>query len=609
MGQANSCLFGCHVVDDGVTKVKYIKIISTHHKPPTTKKKCYQNSVNKPINANDLNKDDEDPSQLTWHQKRSTTVLGTSNNYNVTKVENNRVGLNISSDISIDSSADPSNPNQVAMRTVSSAVLGQKHKRSIKLVKLKRTSIGSKQSSKRLFCLNLDDKFHILFFMDSEIKGSTKLERRWKLGRDSSWKEEIRVPEKDKYFKPQEQKSMLITKDTEEIRRVLSERVMKGKCKKEDIIDSPLVTGTQIFVTRLNIENAPPKPYDYMAGQDCLREKSFTRYHCVLSSNGIESKMIEKTPVQWHGSHKTSLSSIEVARDLMNAVAKFHSLKVNDGQERSLLHYDLSCEHRVYPLVHDVSDKMRESGIVENIRSKVANPILFAMIPIRISRSIYSDSAILCNDIEPAEEIICVDQSNRIYVCDLGLTSDQCHFITEVSERCARGTYDSYTYAKQTLGCRDYDELSVICEWPVKKAYSSICHYLENKTTDHFATRKRPLVLDDREPHIVKYDTSRQERQKLDMHTDKSEWTFLIALSDCSGVDYEGGGTYFECIDSTVHLQKGQAIIFPGKLRHRGQKIVSGTRFLLVGFLVEQKDSSKKLSVNDMLRKRDVPET
>jgi hypothetical protein len=116
MGQANSCLFGCHVVDDGVTTVKYINIIPTHNKPPTAKKKCktmhrrklqtYQSSVNKPTDASDLNKDDEDTSQMTWHQKGSTTVLGTrtSNNYNVTKVEDNRVGLNLSSDISIDSS-------------------------------------------------------------------------------------------------------------------------------------------------------------------------------------------------------------------------------------------------------------------------------------------------------------------------------------------------------------------------------------------------------------------------------------------------------------------------------------------------------------------------
>jgi len=70
------------------------------------------------------------------------------------------------------------------------------------------------------------------------------------------------------------------------------------------------------------------------------------------------------------------------------------------------------------------------------------------------------------------------------------------------------------------------------------------------------------LQLDDREPHIVKYDVTKKERQKLDMHTDKSEWTFLIALSNGCGLDYEGGGTYFECLDATVHIQKGHALVF-----------------------------------------------
>ena len=109
---------------------------------------------------------------------------------------------------------------------------------------------------------------------------------------------------------------------------------------------------------------------------------------------------------------------------------------------------------------------------------------------------------------------------------------------------------------------------------------------------------KRQLVLDDREPHLVKYDLTRKERQKLDTHTDKSEWTFLISLSEGCGADYSGGGTFFECIDSTVHLSRGQALIFPGKLRHRGQKITAGRRFLLVGFLVDKIQDSKKMKTS-----------
>jgi len=104
----------------------------------------------------------------------------------------------------------------------------------------------------------------------------------------------------------------------------------------------------------------------------------------------------------------------------------------------------------------------------------------------------------------------------------------------------------------------------------------------------------RQLVLDEREPHLVKYDTSKKARMKLDMHTDKSEWTFLIALSNGCGVDYEGGGTYFECLDATVHIQRGHALVFPGKLRHCGKKITNGLRFLLVGFLVDKNKPEKK---------------
>lgn len=98
-------------------------------------------------------------------------------------------------------------------------------------------------------------------------------------------------------------------------------------------------------------------------------------------------------------------------------------------------------------------------------------------------------------------------------------------------------------------------------------------------------------------------DVTKKERQKLDMHTDKSEWTFLIALSNGSGMDYEGGGTYFECLDATVHIQRGHALVFPGKLRHCGQRITSGLRFLLVAFLVDKtaSPSSANASNNNSL--------
>lgn len=175
--------------------------------------------------------------------------------------------------------------------------------------------------------------------------------------------------------------------------------------------------------------------------------------------------------------------------------------------------------------------------------------------------------------------ILCLDEPSKVYVCDIGLSNEQCEEIIAKAESASNGVYAAYTYAKQTIGCRDHDEIAHMCEVPVLIACATIRY--------HFGSSK--LTLDDREPHIVKYDISKKERQKLDMHTDKSEWTFIISLSEPK-TDFCGGGTFFEDLDATVHLRRGQALLFPGKLRHRGEKITRGTRFLLVGFMINKPD-------------------
>jgi hypothetical protein len=206
-------------------------------------------------------------------------------------------------------------------------------------------------------------------------------------------------------------------------------------------------------------------------------------------------------------------------------------------------------------------------------------------------------------------EWVTISEEHNIYVVDVGLSAAQCDYLVNTTEHVCRGQYAAYTYAKQTLGCREYPALARASFLPVHTIVHAITKKFlpDRMAVDSTATESdkknngdtspsstppskscRKLQLDDREPHVVKYDVTKKERQKLDMHTDKSEWTFLIALSNGCGVDYEGGGTYFECLDATVHIQRGHALVFPGKLRHCGQKITSGLRFLLVGFLVDK---------------------
>jgi gentisate 1,2-dioxygenase len=47
----------------------------------------------------------------------------------------------------------------------------------------------------------------------------------------------------------------------------------------------------------------------------------------------------------------------------------------------------------------------------------------------------------------------------------------------------------------------------------------------------------------------------------------------------------QGGGTYFRCLKKTLVLRKGQVLIHPGNLYHRGVEITSGTRTLMVCFM------------------------
>ena len=111
---------------------------------------------------------------------------------------------------------------------------------------------------------------------------------------------------------------------------------------------------------------------------------------------------------------------------------------------------------------------------------------------------------------EIVSHMICVSSEYDIYVCDIGLTSSRCGFIVDAAERCAKGNYNAYTYAKQTLGCREHDELAVVCEWPVMRAVVSIREHLEytkpsrvESALSHFQENNRIMVFSERRPPLL----------------------------------------------------------------------------------------------------------
>jgi len=67
------------------------------------------------------------------------------------------------------------------------------------------------------------------------------------------------------------------------------------------------------------------------------------------------------------------------------------------------------------------------------------------------------------------------------------------------------------------------------------------------------------------------------------MHFDGGDLTWGLMLSDPS--EYTGGGTYFRCLRATIKLRKGQVLVHPGNLYHKGIDITSGTRELVICFM------------------------
>ena len=112
-------------------------------------------------------------------------------------------------------------------------------------------------------------------------------------------------------------------------------------------------------------------------------------------------------------------------------------------------------------------------------------------------------------------------------------------------------------------------------------------NYISNYVHRHVFTEIERLYnvnsyeLGINELFVAKYQNKKSKQYKLDEHVDGSEFSFVIALND----SFEGGGTYFPELDKVIKLKTGDCLVFSGQNKHAGVKTVSGTRYILTGFI------------------------
>lgn len=208
-------------------------------------------------------------------------------------------------------------------------------------------------------------------------------------------------------------------------------------------------------------------------------------------------------------------------------------------------------------------------------------------------------------------KITMIDEALKIFVIDLLCESQQdleivkaikgeteAHIArAEASGNISASWRKLYTYTKMDLPCSEVTSIEAIMT-QLMDDIKAVCGEVFQNPEGCQKLRPRSW----KEPHLLKYvNTKDHKHTGIEMHYDGCDITWSLMLSDYATskvvprdsketesdqcLDYRGGGTYMRCLQQTVLLKKGQILVHPGELYHKGVPITHGERMLGVCFM------------------------
>lgn len=189
-----------------------------------------------------------------------------------------------------------------------------------------------------------------------------------------------------------------------------------------------------------------------------------------------------------------------------------------------------------------------------------------------IYKRFYKNHQEVCDDIYDQTSIY----ANQ-YVIRNFLTNDECNAI--IKEANQYGYKNTWTTDRHN----NYPttDNKVMETW---KCYGLLEQKIKTQLFPYYEGKYnlKPNILSIIELFIAKYDGNERNTQKrLEPHVDGSEFSFIIALNE----DYEGGGTRFIKENKTIHLNRGDIVVFCGQTKHEGLEVTKGVRYILPGFI------------------------
>lgn len=176
------------------------------------------------------------------------------------------------------------------------------------------------------------------------------------------------------------------------------------------------------------------------------------------------------------------------------------------------------------------------------------------------------------------------DVSNMIYVTQTPLfTKDECNRLVQLAETHFHGEWTTLPSGRYDVAGFWINSVPAVHEWFNEMLRRRLFPLLQ-KQFPEFCTLQ-DLVVDN--AYLFKYTT--ETGRRTDVHTDSGCLSFTIALNGPEG--YKGGGTWFQGLKNdnpVIEMAQGHVTVRPGGIRHCGQAVTEGVRYIIGGFCMHR---------------------